>query len=299
MKIHVEPADLESRQPTIRRLFIFIAVCVIAPASLFVHDYMLETLKVPYPKVVGLPGWVKFVNEVVRLFALASICRLSRPRLLGISRGMAAIAAGLLLVMLYETLRVFFIEGAILGSLLYSAYDRVSEALCLFAGGSAVAWIALGDLKRLEVAGLIVVIAAILVYLVHPGLDWLVEPLKNGIPGISELYTDPYPFKMNVLIYVTFLEPTIAAFVAVSFCWPALPGGLLRRTLTFAALLLLIRSRFVQLFIQSFWIELPRPVAFLAVGQFFLETLVLGVLTALAWNHADRSARRELDRTNS
>ncbi|RRA47680.1 hypothetical protein [Acidipila sp. EB88] len=269
-------------------LFVILTVCLIAPTSLFVHDYMLETMKVPYPRYVGLPEWVKFINEVVRLFALTVVCRLSLPRLRSFSKVTAVIGSGLILMMLYETLRVWVIEGAITNSLVFSAYSRAPQAICLFLGGAAVAWTVLSGLKSKNAAGLIVMVAALLTFVIFPPLDHLFASLKNGMPFVKDLYSDPYPFKINVIIYISFVEPTIAAFAAAWLCWPALRGTLLRRALTFATLLLLVRGRFVQLLLQSFWVRLPHITAMYAVSQFFLETLVLAVLTALAWNSAER-----------
>ena len=293
MTLSADFGHTASQRRTLRWLLLGLAIGVIAPASLFIHDYMLETMKVPYPRFVGVPDWVKFVNEVVRLFALAALCRLARPRLRGFSKVTAVLGAGLFMVMLYETIRVWLIEGAITGSLVFSAYSRGSLALCLFLGGAAVAWIMLSDLKREYTVGLIVGIAALLAFAIFPPLDRFFASLKDGMPWIKDHYSDPYPFKINVIIYVAFLEPTIAAFVAAWLCWPALQGGLLRRTLTFATLLLLVRSRFVQLLLQSYWIQLPHLTAMYAVSQFFLETFVLAALSALAWNYIDGMAARE------
>src|ERR1700690_731703 len=119
----MEEAKPQSARSTRTLLFLMVAGGLIAPLSLFVHDFMLETLKIPYPKTVGLPISIKLLNEFVRLFALATICRLSRPKLKGISRATAALAAGLLLMMLNETLRVLVIESTIVGSWLYSVLD--------------------------------------------------------------------------------------------------------------------------------------------------------------------------------
>jgi hypothetical protein len=35
--------------------------------------------------------------------------------------------------------------------------------------------------------------------------------------------------------------------------------------------------------LNSFWVQQALPVAFLAEAQFFLETMVLGLLVATAW----------------
>jgi hypothetical protein len=83
-------ATRQSASGTMTWLFLLVAGGLIAPLSLFVHDFMLETLKVPYPKTLDLPIAIKFLSELARFFALATICRLSRPKLDGISRATAA-----------------------------------------------------------------------------------------------------------------------------------------------------------------------------------------------------------------
>jgi hypothetical protein len=271
--------------------FLLISGCLIAPISLFVHDFMLETLKVPYPTTVGLPNSVRFLNDLVRLFAFGAICRLSRPKLEGVPRTTAAFAAGLLVIMLNEVFRVFLIEGAIVGNWLYSLLDIAPRALSWLACGGAVAWFGLGDKKHRKVALAIIVLAALEVFAIHPALDSICASLKNSVSEPAPLYTDPYPFKINVLIYATFIEPTIAAFVIASFCWPALGDRPLRRILAFAVLLLLLRGRFIGLLVESFWVKQPLPTALLAESQFFLETLVLGLLVGIAWSYAARIPR--------
>lgn len=273
-------------------LFLLVSGCLIAPLSLFVHDFMLEALKVPYPTTVGLPISVKFLDQLIRLFALATICRLSGPHLQGLSRTSAACVAGLLIIMLNEVFRVFIIESAILGNWLYAAFDIAPRALSWLVCSCAVAWIALGDQKGRNVAVAILLIAGLGMFVIHPTLDALCASLKSGLPGPTPLYTDPYPFKINLVVYATFIEPTIAAFVMVSMCWTALGDSRLRRILVFTALLLLVRGRFIGLFVESFWVKRPLPLAFLAESQFFLETLVLGLLVALAWSYAHRNTMK-------
>jgi hypothetical protein len=284
--VKTQAAQLQSPWGVRVWCFLLIAGSLIAPLSLFVHDFMLEWLKIPYPTTAGLPMSVKLLDELVRLAALAALCRLARPQLHDSTRIFAALSVGLLLMMLNEAFRVFVIESAIIGNGWYSALDNVPRALSWFVGGSAVAWMALGDQRRRNVALAMVLVAVLVVFAIHPALDALGTSLKGSLPEPTPLYTDPYPFKINVLIYATFIEPTIAAFVMASFCWPALQGNPLRRMLAFTALLLLVRGRVIGLFVESFWVKHPLPEAFLSESQFFLETLTLGALVALAWNHA-------------
>jgi len=191
-------------------------------------------------------------------------------------------------MMLNETLRVLLIESAIVGNWLYWVFDIAPRALSWLACGGAVAWFGLGDQKPRNVALAIIVLAALEVFVIHPALDSICVSLKSNLAAPTPLYTDPYPFKINVLIYGTFIEPTIAAFVIISFCWPALGDSPLRRISAFTALLLLVRGRFIGLLVESFWVKQPLPTAFLAESQFFLETLTLGLLAGIAWSYAAR-----------
>jgi VanZ family protein len=267
-------------------LFLLLAVALIAPASLFVHDFMLESLKVPYPKTVDLPSSIRFLNNLVRFIALAGVCVLARPRCAGISRVTAALTAGLLLAMLNETFRVLLIETAIVQSGAYSVLDIAPKALSSLLGGCAVAWIAFGSKERRNAVLGIVLVAAIVTFAIRPGLEALCASLKNSLPEPTPLFSDPYPTRINVLIYATFVEPTIAAFAMAAACWPALRGRRGRRILAFTVLLLLVRGRFVELFVEAYWVKQPLPIAFLAESQFFLETLTLGLLVALAWSYS-------------
>ena len=194
--------------------------------------------------------------------------------------------------MLNEAFRVFIIESAILGNWLYAAFDIAPRALSSLVCSCAVAWIALGNQKGRNVAVAVLLIAGLEVFVIHPGLDALCTSFKSSLPEPMPLYTDPYPFKINLVVYATFIEPTIAAFVMVSMCWTALGESRLRWILAFTALLLLVRGRFIGLFVESFWVKQSLPVAFLAESQFFLETLVLGLLVALAWSYAPRNAMK-------
>jgi hypothetical protein len=157
----------------------------------------------------------------------------------------------------------------------------------------------LGDHERRTVAIAVILIAALEVFALHPVLDAPATALKNSLSEPAPLYTDPYPFKINFIIYATFVEPTIAAFAMVSVAWAALGDRTLRRILAFAALLLLVRGRFFALFVESFWVRQPLPTAFLAESQFFFETLILGLLVALAWSSAVRMQGHEREHTHT
>jgi hypothetical protein len=110
---------------TARWAAIVLAACLITPSALFVHDYMLVWLKVPYPETVGLPIWASVVGLAVRLLALAVIVRLALPILRGRPPLLVAGAIGGVMVMLDETARQIIIERVILDSWPYAILDTV------------------------------------------------------------------------------------------------------------------------------------------------------------------------------
>jgi hypothetical protein len=140
---------------TARWAAIALAACVIAPAALFVHDYMLVWLKVPYPNVVGLPAWASVLGLAVRLSALAVIVRLALPVLPGPAPLLAAGAIGVVLVMLDETARQIIIERVILDGWPYAVLDTIPSQIGMFLAVAAVAYAAIRGLQGPRLFGVV------------------------------------------------------------------------------------------------------------------------------------------------
>ena len=107
----------------------------------------------------------------------------------------------------------------------------------------------------------------------------------------AEFFQPPYGLGMLIVIYGTFLEPTIAAYVMAKLSLGALPQNSLFRLLSFATLVLGAAGRFTLLLVNSFWVRQPIATAFLSTGQFFLETAVMAVLAMELHLWRTRSAR--------
>jgi hypothetical protein len=125
---------------------------------------------------------------------------------------------------------------------------------------------------------------------VKPPLDALSAALAAQLQAFDapQAYAPPFPAKFYVVIYGTYLEPSIAAFAMAAMVWPQLTGGKWRKALVFTLLLLAIKGRLVQFLVASFWVKQPLLIGFLAEGQFFMETAVQALLTGLAWHHLAR-----------
>jgi hypothetical protein len=271
---------------TLRWGAIVLAACVIAPASLFVHDYMLTALNVPYPKEMGLPIWASVFGVAVRLAGLVALGGFALPILKRGPHWLVACAIGVIILMLNETLRVIIVETTIVGSWPYAIMDGAPKAIATFLEVSIVAWAFVRGTRWPLLMLIIALVAIVGVVFVSPWLNTHFGNWRAAFGDIRKRYSVPYPPKVMFVIYATFLEATIAAFVIAASCWERLSGGMLRRIATFTLLLLLVRGRVVSLLLFSFWVRQPLPMAFLAESQFFLETMTLGLLVGTTWGLA-------------
>lgn len=277
------------------------SACVIAALSLGVHDMMLTRLGVPYPNVDAVPVWARFVDTAVRVAGLVWLCRIARPVLHRMSTPGGAALVGAMIVLLNENLRVlavstYLTHGWLASRWLFTLLDRLPSAGTAFFHGAAATVIARyygwGRKTVLTVAVLLVTVIA--TFALQPSLRALASATERalGLTEPAELYALPYPAHVYAVIYSTFIEPTIAAFVLAALVWTNLTGSSARRVLIFVVLILLVRGRIVTELLFSFWVPLPLGLAFLSEGQFFLETFVLALLTGAAWASVER--RRSL-----
>ena len=286
----VEPHGTRTISPA-GWLMLAVSAGVTAALSLGVHDVMLTRLDIPFPDVGAVPAWARYVDRSVRIASLVWLCRIAAPTLRRLPATRSAMLVGLLMVMLHETVRglavgFYLTRGWLDGRWLFTLTDSLSGALVWFFYGVVAAAIArsqrLNTAKRFPA---ILIVAAIGVLTVQPMLQALAVALEQALSlsEPAEFYVLPYPLHVYTVIYSTFLEPTISAFILAALTWPGLKGSLTRRVLMFVGLLLMIRGRVVTELLFSFWLPLPLGLAFLSEGQFFLETLVLALLTGAVW----------------
>jgi len=296
---HGERLEVDMRRPIAPRHwgFLLLAVALIAVLSLGVHDVMLTRLGIPFPDASAVPAWARYVDVTVRVASLVWFCRISRPALGRLSAGQASILMGLCVVFLNETLRVFLVglyltHGWSAGGWMFTLLDRLPNALVAFFHGAAAALIARRsrDTDRVRLIAAVVLIAGIGSFALQSTLGAAAVTAERALAVTEpvERYVLPYPLHVYSVIYSTFVEPTIAAFVLAALIWPALSGSRLRRVFIFTGLLLLIRGRVVTELLFSFWLPGPLGAAFLSEGQFFLETVALAMLTGGAWANIDR-----------
>jgi len=278
---------------TFTYLKLVLATCIIAFLSLGAHDLAIAHLGIPYPDSGGVPAWAKFVGVFLRICAVVYFCRMASWYLDRQSAVAAALLMGALMVLFHETFRVIvvdnvMVEGWIDHRWIYMVLQRLPDACVNFFWGAVAVVIArrIAGTKLLISAIAVLASTAVSFFLVRPWIaaacGMLVDALHLSEP--SEVWQMPYNFYVYKFIYGGFIEPAIAMFVMVWLAWPGLKGSSARRIAIFAFVTLMMRGRVVSTFIYCFWSNQPLGTAIAAAGQFFVETLILVVLSAYVWS---------------
>ncbi len=261
-----------------------------------VHSTLLEVCKVPYPEQLPHAGLVPFLNYAVGAWALFVFCRLAAPQVSPLHAWQQCLGLGVLLIMLNETLRVTFIVGVITTAWAYTFADRLQGAVAPFLLGVLVASVAPRTKHWWQQAAAALLIAAAMFFGVRPFLAETFKPLLATMAHLNHapIYSDT-SWQLNTAACVGIVEPTLASFVMVALVWPQLSGCLLWRAGQFALLLALINRVFFTAFYNPFFASsLSVPMAMLSAGQFTLEWLTLGLLTAVTWHLSQlRVVRRD------
>ncbi len=278
-----------------------LAVLAIGLLSLFVHDFALLHLGVPYPQEAPIPTVVRALELFLVVAGMIWFVRLARFRLAVLSplRSMALVV--LLVVMLNELFRIVLITTTLADHGWSHAYyvfaaarygPKVAAQAVLAACVVLLARRSRRPRDLLLTAAILAVFGAFLLMPFANTLSaWLTAHLAPF--DAENRYNPPYPAEVYAVIYATYIEPTAAAFAMTGVAWPGLRGGLLHRTVTFCLVLLLIHNRIGQFLIESFWVEAASiPLRFAATGQFLLETTVLGLACPLLWGLLIAGARQ-------
>jgi hypothetical protein len=288
---NVQPAprvELSVRSSAILALG-FIATAFLALGS---HDLAIAHLGIPYPEDGDVPPWARYIAQLVRLAAMVYVCHLASWYLNKRSTLLAAAIFGLLIVLLYETLRVIVVDNIVSDGWVdlrwvYLLMTRLPNALLSFYSGAVAVVIArkIGSDRPIALLVAVVIAGGVGYFVLLPALKSIADMITAALrlKEAPEVYQMPYGIYVYKYIYGMFIEPTIASFALVYLLWPSLEGSKVRRVAMFVVLMLLIRGRIVSTGLFSFWIKGSLAMAFAAEGQFLIETFVLAALTGLTW----------------
>ena len=250
-----------------------------------VHSTLLEVCKVPYPAQLRRTGLVPFLNYAASALALFVFCHLAAPRVSALRTWQRCLGLGVLMVMLNETLRVAFIVGVIITAWTYSFVDNLVGAVAPFLLGILVALVAPRTTRWWQKVAAALLVAAAMFFGVRPAVAAAFNPLLAAMAHLNhaQVYSST-SWQLNTAAGVGFVEPALASFLMVALAWPQLAGRLSWRVVQFALLLALISRVLFTAFYYPFYASaLSVPLAMLSAGQFTLEWLTLGLLTAVTW----------------
>ena len=266
---------------------------IIAVVSQGVHDVAIEHLGVPYPKLVGAPFWLPVVDDIVRVMCLVLLSWTARSILNRHTLAWSGVIIGLLTTCLSEAFRVpiidFFLANGWIDRRWFFTLASLLPRLAIgFTEGFIAVLIArYFASKNVILAAAAAILAGIVVSFAVAPLTGQLASFLDAAAGVSqpgELYQPPYHLGMLTIIYLTFLEPTLATFVMARLVWPSLPSSELAKLSLFTLLILGATGRLTRLLVNSFWVQQPPVLALLSTGQFFAETMVMAILAGSLWS---------------
>jgi len=274
------------RKLTFRLVLIAIAwLALIVGASLSVHVVMLDVLSIPHPTTDQVPDWTRLLNEVGSVLAAGVFYRLARASLRTQSITTHWLFLWVLFTMLHEALfRNFIMSGVVSHDWFYCLVANLPEPLVMLMVSGLVV-VAAERFEGIPFTALLVSIGATAHYVFRPGVAAAFQPVIAHFEYLDtgNIYNPPYNWHVNVPSYLTFFEPAASAFAIAGLVWAALPRKSFTRTVTFVLLIVTLKGSLLPLLIYSFYQPRPLGAALLSESQFFLEVLLMAVLTAASW----------------
>lgn len=275
------------------KITIWLTIICIAFIALSVHVVMMEVFDIPYPDVPQKTGYLIDISSYLRhagvLFSALWLYLLSgrQPKT---KRQIIyeILGSTLLLLMVNESLLRGPIMNAI-GSgsyawLFFFTHQLLPDIFYYLAIALAVIVINRHIVKSWKKIAAVLFATGLLLSVVMP-LGW--QSTGFLLTFVAPPIIGPQPNGASLLIpaYLTYIEAALACFVIAWLTWPKLAKTSPYPIALFSSLIMLLTHRFFELFIYPFYASLPPSIALLSIGQFSLEGMVLGLLTALLVRH--------------
>jgi hypothetical protein len=262
--------------------------------ALSVHAVMLQVLNVPFPdmSVVGVP--YRYLSRCFMVLGLIYLCERSAN-----SIGKSPLKRWVLLFLLFQMLSEEIFRAPFMAAYCTTAWifpfvsqlpRWLSAALLAALIVLATPWLRLVWQKLLGA----VVLAAVATFALTPLCSAVFAKLLESLSYLAptgEWCTLPYGWKVLVPAYLTFVEPTIACFIAAALVWRRLSPSSGWRFLQFTVMIVAIKNQLITPFVYALLAKEPGLGALASDGQFALEALVLAVMTGVAWKWASDAER--------
>lgn len=264
-------------------------VLITTVLGLSVHAVMLQVLHVPYPSAALDSKLPEVLNGAVMMWAAIWLYDGLRTWRGDRAARVRVVMLFMLLAGLNGTVRGALMNGYcstqapvrwLIALLLMSHYLIYYVVVAGFAAGMSRLR---SDSARLAGVAAGALLAA---FFLTPGLATLDAAIGARVAhwitpgGWCEL-----PYGMDVLLpaYATFLEPVLACLICVALIWRCLPARPVGRIAAFVLLILALKRQLLMPFLYAAFVPGPAATAFASMGQFSLEAVALGALTAINW----------------
>ena len=257
-------------------------------AGISVHIVMLQIAHVPYPKGYPTAGRPVFCGLAGSAFAMLWLCQRIADRLDTLSLSVRILLIGLLASMLREALRVSILDGVVTSAWRYSfVSDLPRSVVPVFLACLCVPAARYVRQFPARMVGALV-IGGLATYVFLPAFSSVLGHMLHSIQYLShdEIYKVPYGWQVEVPSYITFLEPTIAAFLVATLVLDSLSPKLSVCTLQFALLIMALNTNLLRPLLYLPFSPFSAPMALLSMSQFFFEWAVLSVCIAVTWHVA-------------
>ncbi len=260
-----------------------IGIVLSCATALSIHVVMLEALHVPYPKGYPTIGWSAFCGTALSAYALSWIYTLAEDRLFVLSAFQRIALFAALTAMLREAFRVTLLDGVVTTAWSYSLLSdspRFAVSIALAALVILIRPRFTHPIKRLLSA---LITSATITYVLMP---MFLSLLGKALAHYSYLeHTEVYTrgWRLEIPAYITFLEPTLAAFLLSALVWDRLSAVRAIRTVQFICLIMAINTSLIRLPLYPLFSPFPVRLALLSMSQFFLEWLVLSLSIIATW----------------
>lgn len=259
-------------------------------ASLSVHVLMLQVAHVPYPSGYPTSGWPIYCGLTLCAFAMLWFCQLATDRLAALPFRVCILFVAAVAAMLREATRVTILDGVVTTAWRYSFVSGLPRFFvplflaCLCVPTSRY-------LRRLpaRVAGALV-IGGLACYAFLPALAYVLKHVLDSMSYLShdEIYKVPYGWQVEIPAYITFLEPTVAAFLLAAFTLDRFSSKLSLSTFQFTLLVMSFNTSLIRPLLYLSFSPFPVPLALLSMSQFFFEWVILSFGIVLTWRLSSR-----------
>ncbi len=264
---------------------LFFGVLATGILALSVHVFMSDVLHIPYPHNYPRTNWPVYCSNVLLVFTAIYCYQLSKNQLIHSPTLLKCLGVFILLAMLNgDLIRAPLMTGIVTSAWLFSFIQNLPRllphlllacAIVLTASKLCRTWQQI--LMALLLGGLLPFLASI--------ARGQIAPLLNSLqPRPEDIIHPPYGINVMLPSYLSFYESVLACLMLASLVWKKLSPRPMKRLVQFALLVLLLRGLLLAPLIYVFYAGNMSPTtAVLSVGQFFLQDLVLALLTATFW----------------